>query len=44
MVWNRWGRVGVEGQSALKGPMGKDNAVRDYNDKLKDKTVKGNYK
>lgn len=43
-VWNRWGRVGVPGQNALKGPMPKDNAIREYNSKVHDKTVKGDYK
>ena len=27
-VWNRWGRVGVPGQNALKGPFPKDMAIR----------------
>jgi poly [ADP-ribose] polymerase len=27
-MWNRWGRVGVPGQNALKGPMPKDAAIR----------------
>ena len=26
--WNRWGRVGVDGQNCLKGPMSKDTAIR----------------
>lgn len=26
--WNRWGRVGVPGQNALKGPMTKEVAIR----------------
>ena len=27
-VWNRWGRVGVPGQNALKGPLPKDSAIK----------------
>jgi len=27
-LWNRWGRVGVPGQNALKGPMPKDTAIK----------------
>lgn len=42
-VWNRWGRVGVEGQNALKGPMSKDQAIKEYNGKLIQKTKQGNY-
>lgn len=26
-VWNRWGRVGVPGQNALKGPMPQPQAI-----------------
>lgn len=43
-VWNRWGRVGVPGQNALKGPMPKDAAIREYTSKHHDKTVKGDYR
>jgi len=43
-VWNRWGRVGVPGANALKGPMGKPKAISDFNSKFNEKTVKGNYK
>lgn len=43
-VWNRWGRVGVPGQNALKGPMPKDVAIRDFQSKHNDKTVKGDYR
>jgi poly [ADP-ribose] polymerase len=43
-VWNRWGRVGVPGQNALKGPMPKDNAVREFNNKHNEKVVKGDYR
>jgi len=42
-VWNRWGRVGVPGQNALKGPLPKDAAIREFNSKHHDKTVKGDY-
>jgi poly [ADP-ribose] polymerase len=34
-VWNRWGRVGVPGQNALKGPMDKVRAIADFNTKFK---------
>lgn len=41
---NRWGRVGTPGQSSLN-PMGSlEAALRDYNSKHHDKTVKGNYR
>lgn len=43
-VWNRWGRVGVPGQNALKGPMPKDACIREYNHKHHEKTVKGDYR
>lgn len=43
-VWNRWGRVGVPGQNALKGPMLKDVAIREFNSKYQDKAVKGDYR
>lgn len=43
-VWNRWGRVGVPGQNALRGPMPKDSAIREYISKHHDKTVKGDYR
>ena len=43
-VWNRWGRVGVPGQNALKGPMDKMRAISDYNTKHHEKTVKGDYR
>jgi poly [ADP-ribose] polymerase 2/3/4 len=43
-IWNRWGRVGVPGMNALKGPMTKDAAIREYNSKHHDKTVKGDYR
>jgi len=34
----------VPGTNALKGPMAKDAAIRDYNSKHHDKTVKGDYR
>ena len=43
-VWNRWGRVGVPGQNCMKGPFPKEQALKDYNSKVHDKTVKGDYK
>lgn len=42
-VWNRWGRVGSEGQSAFKGPFDKNKAISDYTSKFRSKTS-GNYK
>ena len=41
--WTRWGRVGVPGQNALAGPMGKDKATDMFEKKLHDKTSKGEY-
>ena len=43
-VWNRWGRVGVPGQNCMKGPFSKDQAISEYNSKVRDKTVKGDYR
>ena len=43
-VWNRWGRVGVPGQNCMKGPFSKDQAINEYNAKVRDKTIKGDYK
>ena len=42
--WNRWGRVGVPGQTALNGPMPKNNAINAYQSKYRDKAIKGGYK
>lgn len=36
--WNRWGRVGEGGQSALKGNGTRDGAIREFEAKFKDKT------
>lgn len=43
-VWNRWGRVGVPGQNALRGPMPQAKAIQEYINKHHDKTVKGDYR
>lgn len=43
-VWNRWGRVGVPGMNALKGPYQKPQALSDFNSKYNDKAVKGDYR
>jgi len=43
-VWNRWGRVGVPGQNSCKGPLALNTAIKEYEDKLYDKTVKGDYR
>ncbi|XP_065065957.1 protein mono-ADP-ribosyltransferase PARP3-like [Rhopilema esculentum] len=37
-VWNRWGRVGEPGSSALKGPFGFEAAKKEFEKKFKDKT------
>lgn len=37
-VWNRWGRVGETGQSALKGPLSRDAAVAEFEKKFQSKT------
>jgi poly [ADP-ribose] polymerase len=37
-VWNRWGRVGETGQSALKGPLALPGALSEFERKFKDKT------
>lgn len=38
-VWNRWGRVGENGQNAMKGPFSKmADAEKDFAKKFKDKT------
>lgn len=41
--WTRWGRVGVPGQNALAGPIGKEKAIDLFEKKLHDKTCKGEY-
>ncbi len=38
-VWNRWGRVGETGQSALKGPFALEAAVKEFSAKFKDKSA-----
>jgi poly [ADP-ribose] polymerase len=43
-IWNRWGRVGVPGQNAMKGPFPKPQAIADFNSKYNDKAVKGDYR
>ena len=39
-AWNRWGRVGEERnyQNALRGPVGLDDAKKDFEKKFRDKT------
>jgi poly [ADP-ribose] polymerase len=37
-AWNRWGRVGEDGQTALKGPTSEADAIKDFRKKFKDKT------
>jgi poly [ADP-ribose] polymerase 2/3/4 len=41
--WNRWGRVGTAGQSAKKKTTDVDEAIDDYEKKLREKTIKGDY-
>lgn len=43
-VYNRWGRVGVTGQDKFMGPMGEDSAIKEYEKKLREKSVKGDYR
>ena len=43
-MWNRWGRVGVPGQNMCRGPLSMATAIKEYEDKLYDKTVKGDYR
>ena len=48
-VWNRWGRVGENGQNALKGPSSLDGAIAEFEKKFKSKTSnkwsdRGNFK
>jgi poly [ADP-ribose] polymerase len=41
-AWNRWGRVGEVGQTALKGPYPKpESAIADFGSKFKDKSGNG---
>lgn len=42
--FNRWGRVGVPGQNSMKGPMSADAAANEYEKKLKEKTISGDYR
>lgn len=41
--FNRWGRVGVPGQQAMKGPYSAQAAINDFNSKHRDKSAKGDY-
>ncbi|EAS06927.3 poly(ADP-ribose) polymerase family WGR domain protein (macronuclear) [Tetrahymena thermophila SB210] len=42
--YNRWGRVGVPGQNSCRGPFTAEQACQEYENKLKDKTKKGEYR
>jgi len=42
-VWNRWGRVGVKGQTMKKKVNSAAAAIEDFEKKFYDKTVKGDY-
>ena len=37
-VWTRWGRVGEPGQHAMKGPLGREAAEKEFKKKFSDKT------
>jgi len=43
-VFFRWGRVGVPGDFQTHGPMGEEAAIKQYNKKLHEKSVKGDYR
>lgn len=36
--------MGVAGQNVLRGPLSLSSAIKEYEDKLYDKTVKGDYR
>lgn len=42
-TWNRWGRIGYDGQTAIKSFKDATSAIKDFNKKITDKTVKGDY-
>jgi len=42
-VWNRWGRVGVKGQTMKKKCSSAADAIAEFDKKFYDKTVKGDY-
>ena len=42
-MYSRWGRVGVEGQISLSGPLHLKEALRQYNSKSQDKVRRGGY-
>lgn len=42
--FTRWGRVGVVGQMAPIGPIPRDSAIAQYNQKIRDKTKSGDYR
>ncbi|EAS06926.2 poly(ADP-ribose) polymerase family WGR domain protein (macronuclear) [Tetrahymena thermophila SB210] len=43
-VFSRWGRVGFQGQSSLKGPYNLQRAIQEYNQKLLEKTTVKDYR
>ena len=43
LFFNRWGRVGVPGQSVPK-PGSREGCISDYNKKVRDKSVSGDYR
>lgn len=42
--YTRWGRVGHSGKSSQIGPLTKSGAIRNYHNKLSEKTGSGNYR
>jgi len=42
--WSRWGRVGVDGQNMRVGPTNLHAAISAYNSKLREKSLKGDYR
>lgn len=43
-MFNRWGRVGAMGQFGLKGPWSIESCFRDYQHKVHEKSVLGDYR
>jgi poly [ADP-ribose] polymerase len=42
--FTRWGRVGVRGQVAQMGPWTMEECIHQYTAKIKEKSVKGDYR
>lgn len=41
--FTRWGRVGVQGQSSIIGPIAPLHAISNYESKYREKSKKGDY-